>query len=128
MKVVLDTIERTERNVIYHLYEDVSELNAYERTKEINRFAKTETKVLERAIEGDLRHFLQVNGIIPYDNSKSALESAFNALNEKGMRLEVIDRYKNTREEIVGLENGMTIILDRYYVLSIAVEVRVSYL
>ena len=126
MKPVIDTIEKDDNHVIYHLWEDISDLDLYDRSKEILRFVKQESKIMEQVLENDLRGFLMSYGIIPYDNSKSALNEAFDTLKSKGKIIEIVDRNKKTKEEVVGVsENGMTVIVDRYYVMSIAMEIKV---
>ena len=127
MKPKLELIEKSENNVVYHLYLDIGDMDIYDRAKMVDRFLKTESKIMEKVLESEIRHFLQVYGIIPSDTSESALKLAFDTLKDKGKQIEIIDRNKKAiGDEIVGVsENGMTVIVDRYYVISIAMEVRV---
>jgi len=127
MKPKLELIERTPNNVVYHLYLDIGDLDTYDRARMVDRFLKTESKIMEKVLESEIRHFLQVYGIIPSDTSESALKLAFDTLKDKGKQIDIIDRNKKAiGDEIVGVsENGMTVIVDRYYVISIAMEVRV---
>ena len=127
MKPKLELIEKTDNNVVYHLFLDIGDLDIYDRAKMVNRFLNTESKIMEKVLEREIRHFLQVYGIIPSDTSESALKLAFDTLKDKGKQIEIIDRNKKAiGDEIVGVsENGMTISIDRYYVISIAMEVRV---
>lgn len=127
MKPRLEIIEKDDTHVIYHMWEDIGDLDLYERAKAKDRFLKSESKVMEKVLESDLRNFLSVFGIIPYDTSESALKLAFDTLNAKGKQIVIVDRNKNnTSEEIVGVsDNHMTIVIDRYYVMSIAMEIKV---
>lgn len=128
MKPKLELIEKSENNVVYHLYLDIGDMDIYDRAKMVDRFLKVESKIMEKVLESEIRHFLQVYGIIPSDTSESALKLAFDTLKDKGKQIEIIDRNKKAiGDEIVGVsENGMTVIVDRYYVISIAMEVRVD--
>ena len=127
MKPKLELIEKSENNVVYHLYLDIGDMDIYDRAKMVDRFLKVESKIMEKVLESEIRHFLQVYGIIPSDTSESALKLAFDTLKDKGKQIEIIDRNKKAiGDEVVGVsENGMTVIVDRYYVISIAMEVRV---
>lgn len=127
MKPKLELIEKSDNNVVYHLYLDIGDMDIYDRAKMVDRFLKTESKIMEKVLESEIRHFLQVYGIIPSDTSESALKLAFDTLKDKGKQIEIIDRNKKAiGDEIVGVsENGMTVSIDRYYVISIAMEVRV---
>lgn len=125
-KPQLEIIEKTDTLSVYYLWQDISGYSLYESTRIKERFLKTESKIMESVLESDLRRFLALNGIIPYDMSESALKLAFDTLKSKRKRIDIIDRNLKTDEEIVGKSpNGMTVILDRYEVLSIAMEVRV---
>lgn len=125
-KPQLEIIEKTDTLSVYYLWQDISGCSLYESTRIKERFLKTESKIMESVLESDLRRFLALNGIIPYDMSESALKLAFDTLKSKRKRIDIIDRNLKTDEEIVGKSpNGMTVILDRYDILSIAMEVRV---
>ena len=118
-------VERTPTNVVYYMYANIEGLNMYQRAKVINRFLTTESKIMERVIESDLRHFLRVYGIIPQTMSESALKQAFDTLKGKGKDIEVIDRYKNVREKIVGVSNNQMTIIEDDQTISLSMEVRV---
>jgi hypothetical protein len=118
-------VERTPTNVVYYMYANIEGLNMYQRAKVINRFLTTESKIMERVIESDLRHFLRVYSIIPQTMSESALKQAFDTLKGKGKDIEVIDRYKNVREKIVGVSNNQMTIIEDDQTISLSMEVRV---
>lgn len=127
MKPKLEIIEKNNSSVIYHLWEDIGDLNLYGRTKEIDRFLKSESKVMEKAISNEIRNILSDYGIIPSDESESALKVAFDTLNGKGKGIEIVDRNKKaTGEQRVGISpNNMVAIVDRFYILSFAIEIKV---
>ena len=109
---------------IYVLSMNIKDFSIYERAKAITRFVDKETKVLEMAIENDLREFIKSKGIKVYDGSISALNRAFYDLENQGITFDIIDRYKALESEhVIGeSENQMTII-EEDGVLSCAMEV-----
>ena len=102
-------------NNTYILYENIGGLPLYDKIKAKMRFCKTEIKVLEEAIEQHCRTILSKNGIIVQDNSKSAVEHAFDTLNAKGKRIVITDIYENGT-----LFNG--ILVDRVQGLNVMLE------
>jgi len=125
MKPKLDIVEKDSDHILYHLYCEFDSNNMYERAKLINRFLTSECKVMERVLETDLRNFLREQGIIPQTMSESALKQAFDTLKGKGKDIEVIDRYKNVREKIVGVSNNQMTIIEDDQTISLSMEVRV---
>ena len=118
-------IERTPTNVVYYMYANIEGLNIYQKAKVINRFLTTESKIMERILESDLRHFLKVYGIIPQSMTESALNGAFDTLKGKGKNIEVVDRYKNIGEKVVGVSNNQMTIIEDDQTISLSMEVRV---
>ena len=113
----------------YIMSTELDTYNLFDRAKAINRFIYQETKVLEIALENDLRNILASFGVIPYDSSESALKSAFDTLKSKGITIEIIDRYKNlgNSEKVMGVSpNKMTIILEDESILSCAMEIKIN--
>ena len=113
----------------YIMSTELDTYNLFDRAKAINRFIYQETKVLEIALENDLRNILASFGVIPYDSSESALNEAFDTLKGKGITIEVIDRYKNlgNSEKVMGVSpNKMTIILEDESILSCAMEIKIN--
>ena len=128
MKPVLEVIEEDNNHTILHLYQDISELDLYQKNTTIDRFMKNESKKMENALDKVLRRVLHGLGINYLSNDESVLKSVFATLKGKGMTLIVVDRYKNIKDEqVLGIsDNHMTVIIDRYDVLSIAMEVRLE--
>ena len=128
IKPNLEIIEKDDNHIIYLLSTTYDENNLYEKAKAINKFLTSESKMLEKYLETDLRHFLLVCGIIPSNNTKWALQKAFDTLKRQKKRIVIIDRYKNVDEElIVGVsENEMTVICEKGGYISISVEIRLE--
>ena len=101
-------------------------IDIYNRQKEITKFKSTELKVFTDTIDMVIREILKQFGIIPFNSSKSALESAFDTLNRKyGKTIEIVDSYAFVDETIIDKQDLITIILEKG-VLSCANEVRVA--
>lgn len=117
----------THNSQIFVMTMNISGLSIYEKAKATERFINKETKVLEQVLETILRNYLKQNGVIPYDGSNQALEKAFNELEFKGKRIDIIDRYYELQNEtIVGESpNGMTVI-EEDGILSAAMEIRIN--
>lgn len=114
----------TPNSKIYIMSLNISGLNVYEKAKATKRFVESDTKVLEMVLESDLRDILRKNGIIPQDGSESALNRAFYDLEQKGIKIEIVDRYYELNGEkiIKESENHMTII-EENNILSCAMEI-----
>lgn len=114
----------TPNSKIYVMSLNISGLNVYEKAKATKRFVESDTKVLEMVLESDLREILRKNGIIPQDGSESALNRAFYDLEQKGIKIEIVDRYYELNGEkiIKESENHMTII-EENNILSCAMEI-----
>lgn len=125
-QISIETYE-TPNGKIFVLNQPIGKLNEYEKAKAITKFINSETKVLETCVETYLRQILHENGVIPYDGSESALIKAFNELEFKNKKIEIVDRYANlANESIVGQSsNQMTIIIENE-ILSSAVEVIIN--
>lgn len=97
----------------------------FAKQKEIKKFKTSEQQVFIETIDMSIRELLNQFGIIPFDTTKSALESAFDTLKRKyGKNIRIEDRYKDTQETIVDRKDLITIILEKG-VLSCANEVKV---
>lgn len=109
---------------IYILSQSIIGFSTYERAKAIHNFVEKETKVLEIAIENDLREFLKKHDISIKDGSNEALNRALIELECKGFRIGIRDRYYQIGDErIIGESpNSMTCILEEG-ILSAAMEV-----
>lgn len=95
------------------------------KARETRKFKTTEKQVFIDMVESVVINILSEIGIIPYDNSESALESAFDILKRKYHKNIIIkDRYKDTKETIVYREPLLTIIIENG-ILSMAQEIEV---
>lgn len=114
----------TPNSKIYVMSLNISGLNVYDKAKATKRFVESDTKVLEMVLESDLREILRKNGIIPQDGSENALNRAFYDLEQKGIKIEIVDRYYELNGEkiIKESENHMTII-EENNILSCAMEI-----
>lgn len=124
-KVKIEVLKgETPNSKIYVMSLNISGLNVYEKAKATKRFVESDTKVLEMVLESDLRDILRKNGIIPQDGSESALNRAFYDLEQKGIKIEIVDRYYELNGEkiIKESENHMTII-EEDGILSCAMEI-----
>lgn len=112
----------------FYLYQNLKGLDLYQKSKAIERFLKTETKVLENCIDARIREIFAQNGINVYDTDKSVLNRLFDTLKTKGKEIKVIDIYANTEYDnavVVGVsKNQMTAILEDDYMLSCGIEVK----
>lgn len=98
----------------------------FAKQKEIKKFKTSEQQVFIDTIDMSIRELLNQFGIIPFDTTKSAIESAFDTLKRKyGKTIQIEDRYRNTEETIVDRKDLITIILEKG-VLSCANEIRVK--
>lgn len=93
--------------------------------REIRKFKITEKQVFIDTVEQVVITLFGEYGIIPYDNTKQALESAFDTLKRTyNKTIQIVDRYQDTKETIVHRENLITIIIEKG-VLSMAQEIKV---
>lgn len=94
--------------------------------REIKKFKSNEKQVFIETIDMVIREILKQFGIIPFDTSESALNSAFDTLNRNyDKTIEIIDRYKDTKETIIDRQELITIIMEND-ILSCANEIRVK--
>lgn len=117
----------SEQGKIFVLEQNIKGFSEYQRAKAIESFISRETKVLEMAIETYLRKVLRENGISIKDGSQLSLERAFLELENKGVSVELNDRYLEINSErIIGESpNEMTVILEDD-ILSAAMEVIIN--
>lgn len=128
MKPTIQVIPNDENNgYIVFMEKELGRDNydMFAKQKEIRKFKTTERQVFIEAIDMAIREILNQFGIIPFDITESALESAFDTLKRKyGKTIEIIDRYKYTKEIVVDRKDLITIILEKG-ILSCANEIRV---
>lgn len=113
MKPTIQVIPNDDLNgYIVIMEKTLSGNNMFDNQKEINKFKTTEKKVFIDAIDMAIRKILEQFGIIPFDNTKSALKSAFDTLNGNyGKKLEIVDRYKDLNN-VVDRQDLITIIIE----------------
>ncbi len=124
MKPSLYTINNDSGNgIIVVMEKDISNLNAYDRQREIVKFHKTEIKTFQSFVEETTLTILNNLGIFIYDDTKSSLESAFDTLKRKLRKNLIIeDRYKDTKEKILYKGVGFTVIQEDN-IISVANEI-----
>ena len=126
----IEIVDKGKDFKVYYMWQDISDLSLYDRTKAIERFVNNATKTLETLISSDLREFLGRYGIIPQDGSEQALERAFLELEHKGKQLGIIDRYYKLNDEHIISEspNKMTVIYENKEktIIGCMIEVRIE--
>lgn len=116
-----------EGNSVYLVLDLGVGTNLYEREKQIDKFMKNETRVLEQRVNRLIKGIFARNGIIANDGNKSALNEVFSALKRKGKSVDIIDLYNKPlyKCEIVGVsKNYMTCQLEEDRYLQCGIEVR----
>ena len=109
---------------IYILSQSIKGFSTYERAKAIHNFVEKETKVLEIAIENDLREFLKNHDISINDGSNEALDRALIELECKGFHIGIRDRYYQIGDErIIGESPNSMTVIEEEGILSAAMEV-----
>ena len=112
------------RSKIYILSQSIKGFSTYERAKAIHNFVEKETKVLEIAIENDLREFLKKHDISIKDGSNEALNRALIELECKGFHIGIRDRYYQIGDErIIGESPNQMTVIEEEGILSAAMEV-----
>lgn len=109
---------------IYILSQSIKGFSTYERAKAIHNFVEKETKVLEIAIENDLREFLKNHDISIKDGSNEALNRALIELEYKGFHIGIRDRYYQIGDErIIGESPNQMTVIEEEGILSAAMEI-----
>lgn len=112
---------------IYILSQSIKGFSTYERAKAIHNFVEKETKVLEIAIENDLREFLKKHDISINDGSNEALNRALIELECKGFHIGIRDRYYQIGDErIIGESPNQMTVIEEEGILSAAMEVVIN--
>ena len=112
---------------IYILSQSIKGFSTYERAKAIHNFVEKETKVLEIAIENDLREFLKKHDISINDGSNEALDRALIELECKGFHIGIKDRYYQIGDErIIGESPNQMTVIEEEGILSAAMEVVIN--
>lgn len=112
---------------VFVLSMNVANMTIYDKAKATTKFINRETKVLEQALDGYLRQVIRHYGITIEDGSNQALEKAFILLENKGIRIDIIDRYyEYGNERIIGESDNKMTIIEEDGVLSCAIEIIVT--
>lgn len=125
--VTIKTHDSENNGKIFVMSRNIKGLSLYERAKAIEHFIDKDTKVLEMALENHLRQVLRDNGVIPQDGSNGALERAFLQLENKGKKIEIVDRYYELENErIIGESPNKMTIINENDILSCAMEIYIE--
>lgn len=112
-------------SVIVTLEKDLSWCEPFELIKQIELFKNYAKKILESAVELEVKGILAKYGLYVYEDDEESIEKAFDTLNNRfGRNIEIIDRYDNTEEEIVYKLENTTIIIDKFGMIQCANEVK----
>lgn len=124
----IDVYQGDELNsTIYVLSLNINGLTTYERAKAIARFIDKETRVLEMAIDNDLRQVIRALGVSIADGSDDAMAQALADLRAKGIEIALIDRYYElNNEKIIGESPNHMTVIEEDGVISSAMEVIVN--
>ena len=117
-----------EDNCLY-LYQEISSMDIYEKSKAIVNFCDKETKLFEKEIDRVLLDIFERNGINIPNTNKSVLKLAFDTLKGKNKDIDIVDLYKpsgvvdeDSYKIITRTKNGFTIMLERNYISGCVVE------
>ena len=110
MKPVINIYYENE-NPIVVLSKEIKGLETYERVRETRKFYTSEVKQLESTVEYLIIEILSDYGVIPYDDTEEALESAFNKFyKEYHKQIKIVDVYENYKGKIVHKKLNQTCI------------------
>lgn len=113
MKPVINVVYDEDNNPIVVLSKKISGLDAYDKAKETRKFYTSEIKQFESVISFQVLDILNDYGIIPYDESDDAFESALTKLAEiYHKQISIVDMYSDFNGKIVIRLNRRTIIED----------------
>lgn len=115
-------IHKTDTGKIFVISRNINGLNPYRRLLATRNFIDKQRRLMELAIDEDLRQVFIDNGINIQDTTKKALKDAFDELKAKGIDIDIIDRYKNIANERI-VQNGDMTIINENGILSMAMEI-----
>lgn len=111
MKPVISVYYDDNANPIVVLSKNIADLENYEKARETRKFYTNEVKQLESTVEYLIIDILNELGVIPYDDTDEALESAFRKLyKDYGKTIKIIDEYENYKGKIVHRKLNQTCI------------------
>ena len=82
-------------NDCLYLIQDISGFTTYDKSKAIVNFCDKETKNFEKEIDRAVLDIFERNGINIPNTEKSVLKLAFDLLNVKGTKIEIVDLFKS---------------------------------
>lgn len=118
----------TKDNNCLYLTQDLSGLGTYDKAKAIVNFCDKETKLFEKEIDRAILEIFERNGIKIPNTDKSVLKLAFDLLNAKGIKIDVVDNYKNYTDlynsELIKQTKLFSIWLEDNTYLQVGVEIK----
>ena len=112
---------------IYLMKTSLNGLSLYQKTKLVSQFTKSEVKVLEECVDNKIKELLATHNIIVYGNNETTYKLALQELKQCGYTLEIVDRYRNVQDlVIIGVYNGMTVVIEDDNSLCCAVEIKLN--
>ena len=119
-----------EDNCLY-LYQDISHLDLYEKSKAIVNFCDKETKQFEKTIDAEILDIFKRNGINIPNTNKSVLKQALGTLKDKGIEIIIKDLYEDIKYKVVDedlytyvceTKNHFVVMIETDYVSGIKTE------
>ena len=118
----------TKDNNCLYLTQDLSGLGTYDKAKAIVNFCDKETKLFEKEIDRAIIEIFERNGIQIPNTDKSVLKLAFDLLKAKGIKIDVVDNYKNSTDlynsELIKQTKLFSIWLEDNTYLQVGVEIK----
>lgn len=112
-------------SVIVTLEKDLSWCEPFELIKQIELFKNYAKKILESAVELEIKGILAKYKLFIKEDDEESIEKAFDILHKQYHKdIKIIDRYDNTEEQIVYRLENMTIVIDKFSMIQCANEVR----
>lgn len=111
MKPVISVLYDENENPIVVLSKNISNLSNYDKARETKKFYTSEVKQLETMVEFIIIDKLNDYGIIPFDDSDEAFDSALSKLEkEHHLRVRIIDAYYDYKGKVVRRKLAQTCI------------------
>ena len=118
----------TKDNNCLYLTQDLSGLGTYDKAKAIVNFCDKETKLFEKEIDRAIIEIFERNGIQIPNTDKSVLKLAFDLLKAKGIKIDVVDNYKNSvdlyNSELIKQTKLFSVWLEDETYLQVGVEIK----
>jgi len=115
-------------NDALYLTQDLSGMGLYDKSKAIVDFCNKETKIFETEIDRAILRVFEKYGINIYSKDKSVLKRAFDILNANGVKLEIIDLYRNVSDSelkfVKTTKNHFTVVIENDNLIQCGVLVK----